>query len=465
MKKLLCLILIIFLGYNLKAQATSGKVPISITYSENGQAFIKSTSYDHEIATTRGFSEVYKNGEKLYTLNRSFDLYKNAKFRLVLSNDGSTIIYFTNQKNYEGDDFNNVTIYKHGKLVESYSTSEFTNCNYSNEDCGLIYTQSQIERIATLKSGIPDNEKEIFLKNNFLLVNNGFIYLVDQRKQVIKYDIEQLKVVELFDFDGMFDFLNDFSPPQSNIEYFDYYNGKYIALSDVKEIKSNKTIAKGIANLSKLKYIDYDDKYYKASNKIDLEGYLVRGGTFEVEKLVIDTTVFDRELILGYLQNTHFDVDGMIPKEVDRLFINSFFGRFRPKSITKSRDLIKERRALRLENYRRDILLDSINGIYIPKNIYEANVALDNFLSYHAKKQVLEKENQWMLNSHMGGLGMTIKYRWHINEGSRLSYYFNKRDIYDRDEISGILIMQYINWLNGDKESYKIWEEENPMIK
>ena len=33
------------------------------------------------------------------------------------------------------------------------------------------------------------------------------------------------------------------------------------------------------------------------------------------------------------------------------------------------------------------------------------------------------------------------------------------------DEISGIIIEEYIKWLKGDKESWKKWEKENPEKK
>ena len=70
----------------------------------------------------------------------------------------------------------------------------------------------------------------------------------------------------------------------------------------------------------------------------------------------------------------------------------------------------------------------------------------------------------------MGGLGMWIRNNWGINGGSRLSKYFHNREVgtkrgFGNDEISGIIIEEYIKWLKGDKESWKKWEKENPEKK
>lgn len=66
----------------------------------------------------------------------------------------------------------------------------------------------------------------------------------------------------------------------------------------------------------------------------------------------------------------------------------------------------------------------------------------------------------------MGGLGMWIRNNWGINGGSRLLKYFTDRNVgekmFGNDEISGIIIDQYILWLNGKKNAWEKWEKENP---
>ncbi|HLS30859.1 MAG TPA: DUF6794 domain-containing protein, partial [Flavobacteriaceae bacterium] len=89
-----------------------------------------------------------------------------------------------------------------------------------------------------------------------------------------------------------------------------------------------------------------------------------------------------------------------------------------------------------------------------------------SILNYENKKQLIEAEDSWEFNSHLGGLGMWIRNNWGINGGSRLLKYFNDRDIgkgfFGKDLISGIIIEQYILWLKGDKTAWQKWEKQNP---
>jgi hypothetical protein len=84
------------------------------------------------------------------------------------------------------------------------------------------------------------------------------------------------------------------------------------------------------------------------------------------------------------------------------------------------------------------------------------------------KNKLKEATDSFDFNGHMGGLGMWIRNNWGINGGSRLLKYFNDRgDIgnreYGRDIVSGIIISTYIKWVNGDKNSWKDWEKQNPI--
>ena len=98
--------------------------------------------------------------------------------------------------------------------------------------------------------------------------------------------------------------------------------------------------------------------------------------------------------------------------------------------------------------------------------MYESLTELDRILNLENKKQLIESKDSWQFNSHMGGLGMWIRNNWGINGGSRLLKYFNDRNIgkemFGNDEISGVIIEQYILWLKGNKNAWKKWEKQNP---
>lgn len=190
-----------------------------------------------------------------------------------------------------------------------------------------------------------------------------------------------------------------------------------------------------------------------------------RKGNFEIEKLETDP-FFDKKQIENYILNTKFKTN-FIPREVDKIYVSRFFGGYRNyDDKIAEQETIKEKER-RKEEFKRRLTLEKINDIYIPKNLFESLKELDKILNYENKKQLSESKDTWQFNSHMGGLGMWIRNNWGINGGSRLLKYFNDRNIgtkmFGNDEISGIIIGQYILWLKGDKTAWKKWEKQNPQ--
>ena len=155
----------------------------------------------------------------------------------------------------------------------------------------------------------------------------------------------------------------------------------------------------------------------------------------------------------------HFKKDEEIKQEPKKESLEERYG------LKDSGKLSKEDER-RKEEYKRRLTLVKIDDIYIPKNLYESLTELDRILNFENKKQLIESKDSWQFNSHMGGLGMWIRNNWGINGGSRLLKYFNDRNIgkemFGNDEISGVIIEQYILWLKGNKNAWKKWEKQNP---
>ena len=95
---------------------------------------------------------------------------------------------------------------------------------------------------------------------------------------------------------------------------------------------------------------------------------------------------------------------------------------------------------------------DSIDGVYIPKNLEdsfsELNKIWDDSTSVKLKK--LEK------GMHLG-LGMWLRNNWRLWGGSRLSKYFNNLEINHPDDMSGIILTSYGRYLR--KEDIKLEEQ------
>lgn len=470
------LVCLIFLSNNLFSQISTEVVPISETYSSNGEYKLLSISYDNEFPNLKGESFITYTQEydsigvrkNFYKINRSFDVYEGHPFFVAISNDGRKIIYLTNYLYESGVENKNIAYYVDGKLDKTFTTEEFINCDKNQEKCELFYdNQYQVYegRSATVKHYKKTvSEQEIYLSKSFVFNKNDTIYVVDGRKKVTLFDIDKGKIIDSkIDFDSIYTKIKNLEPFKSRISYYKY---PYKYVVDIQDLENNEKLSERIGKISGLKFISINDSTFHKYKlfRIELSGYLDRKGNFEIEKLETDP-IFDRKQIENYILSTKFKTD-FIPREVDKIYVSRFFGGYRNyDDKIAEQETIKEKER-RKEEYKRRLTLEKIDDIYIPKNLYESLTELDRILNFENKKQLIESKDSWQFNSHMGGLGMWIRNNWGINGGSRLLKYFNDRNIgkemFGNDEISGVIIEQYILWLKGNKNAWKKWEKQNP---
>ena len=470
------LVCLIFLSNNLFSQISTEVVPISETYSSNGEYKLLSISYDNEFPNLKGESFITYTQEydsigvrkNFYKINRSFDVYEGHPFFVAISNDGRKIIYLTNYLYESGVENKNIAYYVDGKLDKTFTTEEFINCDKNQEKCELFYdNQYQVYegRSATVKQYKKTvSEQDIFLSKSFVFNKNDTIYVVDGRKKVTLFDIDKGKIIDSkIDFDSIYTKIKNLEPFKSRISYYKY---PYKYVVDIQDLENNEKLSERIGKISGLKFISINDSTFHKYKlfRIELSGYLDRKGNFEIEKLETDP-IFDRKQIENYILSTKFKTD-FIPREVDKIYVSRFFGGYRNyDDKIAEQETIKEKER-RKEEYKRRLTLEKIDDIYIPKNLYESLTELDRILNFENKKQLIESKDSWQFNSHMGGLGMWIRNNWGINGGSRLLKYFNDRNIgkemFGNDEISGVIIEQYILWLKGNKNAWKKWEKQNP---
>ena len=470
------LVCLIFLSNNLFSQISTEVVPISETYSSNGEYKLLSISYDNEFPNLKGESFITYTQEydsigvrkNFYKINRSFDVYEGHPFFVAISNDGRKIIYLTNYLYESGVENKNIAYYVDGKLDKTFTKEEFINCDKNQEKCELFYdNQYQVYegRSATVKQYKKTvSEQEIYLSKSFVFNKNDTIYVVDGRKKVTLFDIDKGKIIDSkIDFDSIYTKIKNLEPFKSRISYYKY---PYKYVVDIQDLENNEKLSERISKISGLKFISINDSTFHKYKlfRIELSGYLDRKGNFEIEKLETDP-IFDRKQIENYILSTKFKTD-FIPREVDKIYVSRFFGGYRNyDDKIAEQETIKEKER-RKEEYKRRLTLEKIDDIYIPKNLYESLTELDRILNFENKKQLIESKDSWQFNSHMGGLGMWIRNNWGINGGSRLLKYFNDRNIgkemFGNDEISGVIIEQYILWLKGNKNAWKKWEKQNP---
>lgn len=123
-----------------------------------------------------------------------------------------------------------------------------------------------------------------------------------------------------------------------------------------------------------------------------------------------------------------------------------------------------KRHTLRRENEHKEYIakteMDSINGIYIPKNLEECFIELDRLLSEEDKNTIKNLKNKNETALYHLGLGTTIRNMWGLWSGSRLQLFFIKKKIQHPDEMSGMILGFYYDWLNGRNESWIKWQKK-----
>lgn len=475
MKLIYTFFILFSLTFLAKGQYSSSAFTNSKTFSANQKYKIISHSFDDEFPTERGFSEVFDissfKDSLIYTIPRSFDLEEDSRnFFLFISNDGKKVAYFSSSKYYDDkDDQKAVMIYENGKLHKKYSFDEFTNCNSKNEKCGLFFPSAQLidnkksnNNIITLKSNTDDQEAYLF--DNFIFNKNDSIYVIDVRKKVSIYNLNNL---------DLFSSHNDFSEVYKNLKFVRKRKNSFTTsiqspdkyINNFESIMSGEVLSETIEKMNNLKFVSIDSQeFYKYHlYRLKISGYLKKDGSFEVENFKIDENL-DKNKILNYIQNTKFKSD-FLPKEVDKFYFKYFFGGFRNPNNETAEKITQQQKQKREEEFKKRLTLSVIDGIYIPKNMQECMSELDKILNHESKSELKNPTQFSDFNGHMGGLGMWIRNNWGINGGSRLLQYFKERSIGtnrgQNDFISGTIISNYIKWLNGNKNIAKEWEKQN----
>lgn len=98
---------------------------------------------------------------------------------------------------------------------------------------------------------------------------------------------------------------------------------------------------------------------------------------------------------------------------------------------------------------------DTINGVYIPKNLEECFVQINSFWDESTKVQLKNWDEKEFAGKVHLGFGMWMRNNWSLWGGSRLSKYFNDLGIYHPDDMSGIILVSYHRHLNNKELTLK----------
>ena len=108
-------------------------------------------------------------------------------------------------------------------------------------------------------------------------------------------------------------------------------------------------------------------------------------------------------------------------------------------------------------------ITDSINKVYIPKNLEDCFSQINSFWADSTKVKMKNLSEEEFSSRVHHGFGMWIRNNWQLWGGSRLSKYFNDLGIHHPDDMSGIILTNYHRHLNGKEidldEQVKYYQE------
>jgi len=473
MKIIFGVIVLLFSAILVFGQGSSSAVEIVTVYSQNEKFYLKSTPFDDDFPTLRGKTSVYEKGNStpLYEFERGFDSVDRDSNNLILSNNGEVIFFLIPWgADEEKEGLKSITIYKKGKIVKSFTEAEITKCDYDKERCDLLYsnfdevidkTKSQLGTRfykKVFKDGV--SEKEKFLSDFPIFNFDDTVYLTDSKKKIHIFDLKEGNYVRTESFEAIYEQIKT----NGRLNKIDLQRFESAIFLDYPKLKNGKNTLQSLAEFIGMKPVDTSDEKDEQFRwySFKISSSIFQDGSIEIEETDIDADL-PKEKIIEFFKNNKFD-SSSIPKFVEKWYIGEeyFFLRKADDKIARKekQELLKRQR----ESLEKRMTAEKIDDVYIPKDLGECFVELDRLLKEVDKKemQALPKKEDMIQYHH--GLGTWIRNNWGLWGGSRLQKYFTDKGITHPDNMSGIILEFYHDWLNGKKETWKDWEKNPKQI-
>ena len=300
--------------------------------------------------------------------------------------------------------------------------------------------------------------KKKFFSTIFALFNHDDkLYLTDSNKKTHLFDLNEGKYLGFKSFDQMYPELKKLA--RTNKVESKMYEAPY--LYKFPNLQNGKDVNESLAKHLGMKVADSSskkDEQYKIYT-FNLAGTVFRNGDVKVENIESHDEI-PKEKIIEFFDSNKFETK-RIPEIIEQWFIESTYFHFRNSDDKIARQEKKEEIIERRKALEKHKTAEKINDIYIPRDLGEAFVELDKLLKDvdKAEMKALPKRDS-MINYHMG-LGMWMRNNWGLWSSSRLQTYFLLRGVTHPDDMSGVILDYYYDWLNGNQESWKAWDKNS----
>jgi hypothetical protein len=440
------------------AQTTYSMCYIHKVKSQNDKYFLKTIPFDNIEQTSTGKTIVYNSDStKFYEVERYFELSDNRK-EVFLSNDGKIIAYVIDRE-FKWDEVQNksIELFNNGISVKQFQLSDLIDCNSDKEDCYLFYKEAidtvvwvNGKRKITFKENVSEFEKQLTEKATYL--NNDTLYIFTKTSKIIAIDLNTASLSSTSLSKISPEKFKRIKPFQSQMEKF-----KPSSLYGLPNLSSGLTLEKGLAKSLEMVVFPEDKK---GSNKfkrysVNIQIIVDKDGNAVLDKIE-NYNGLPEDKIKTFIASQKFAINS-IPTETEKWRFDGWIALMNKSKNEakqeKQQEIIEEREA-----YKNRIVADSINGLYIPKNLEECFLELNKLLKPKDIEAIknLKDRNETILYHH--GFGTWLRNNWGLWGGSRLQQYLIKKGIDHPDSMSATILEYYYDWLHGQNDKWKEFE-------
>lgn len=440
------------------AQTTFSVCYIHTVKSQNDKFFLKTIPFDNIEQTSTGKTTVYNaDSTKVYEVNRHFELSENRK-EVFLSNDGKTIVYVIDREfKWDGILNKSIEIFNNGISVKQFQLTDLINCDSDKEDCYLFFKES-IDTVAwengkrkiTFKENASDFEKQLTEKATFL--DNDTLYIFTKTAKLLTIDLNTLSLNSLPLSEVNPNNFKEINSIQSQAEKF-----KPSSLYRLPNLLSGLRLENGLAESLEMAVFPEDKK---SSNKfkrysINVQIIVDKDGNAVLDKIE-NYNGLPEDKIEKFIASQKFETNS-IPAETEKWRFSGWI-----KLMNKSKKEAKREKQQEIiedrEAYKKRIVADSINGLYIPKNLEECFLELDKLLKPKDIEAIKNLKDRSETIQYHHGFGTWLRNNWGLWGGSRLQQYLISKGLRHSDDMSATILEFYYDWLNGQHEKWRVFE-------
>lgn len=458
--KILTILISIFIFGHINGQTTYSVCYVHKVNSQNDRFFLKTIPFDNIEQTSTGKTTVYTSDSvELYSISRSFEVSSNRK-EIFLSNDGQNIAYIIDREFYWNDTQNkSIELFENGKHVKSFSLTELITCDSDNEDCFLFYKDAidsiyweNGERVIEYKVDASDFEKQLTKKSASF--SNDTLYIFTKTKELLEIDIKTGAIGK-----SPMDSVSQIKFEQLDPIKIESEKFKPSSLYGLPNLSNGEDFEESMAKFLDMAVFPEDSR--KSNNYkrygLNLQIIVDSAGNAQLDKIE-NYKNLPEEKIKEFVSSNLFEIQH-IPNGIEKWRFDGWV-----TLMNKSKKEAKKERQQELqeerEAYKKRIVADSIDGLYIPKNLEECFIELNKLLKpkdIEAIKNLKDREETIMYHH---GMGTWLRNNWGLWGGSRLQQYLLKKGIKHPDSMSALILEYYYDWLNGENEGWKKFDNE-----